>query len=288
MVNEIRRQEEWGWKVALCFALEGLAAGSYMVATVLRSTGLYPHLVIFATPVILAAGLLVLWSHLGRRARAYLVFARPRSSWIARGSMLLLLFFLVSAFHMATILWLSTVPLEAYVMVVGFLAATGVVLYTGCVLRSVKTISFWHSPFLLVGFFLASLLGGVAINGLGILWELGGEQAGEVVVRLIGWGLLLSVLSLGSLLGHGLQAKPTPWKSLLPLFRSGTLLSLLATLAVGVFIVTGSPFSYPAGIVYFGLCLLFGFLLRFYVLQQGWRLPSLVLMDIPGNWDPRV
>lgn len=185
MKCEPRAQLEWGFggrrrirdgALLIALFLGGIGAGQFVVSTWL-----------FDYPLSAATGLLFVGVgksaahliYLGRPARFYRLFLKPRTSWISRGliAMIILLIFgsgyLAPLFGFSWLPWSPTDLLGRGIWFVAIAAALVVMIYDGFVLASCKSISSWHTMLLPVMFFAYAIAGGVAMTGLTYLIDSG-------------------------------------------------------------------------------------------------------------------
>ena len=178
-------QDAWELVIAGYLYLGGLGAGAFIVAIVSGWFGLAlaPTLVHpvggwdwdwsqacvlwgpFATAI--GAGLLVF--HLGRhRLRFYSACFNPRTSWLARGFLILSGFIVLGALVALVSIFLPSLPgrimpLWRSLEALGVLFALGTAVYTAILLQSMSFIPAWNSPFLPY-LFLASALSTGAVG----------------------------------------------------------------------------------------------------------------------------
>ncbi|MBI4523799.1 MAG: polysulfide reductase NrfD [Deltaproteobacteria bacterium] len=208
---DLRAQRHWDWKVAFYLYGAGTSAGLIFLEVVLRGlekideqtalTGMWIGL------LLALASLAFLFNHLGPGARwlFFYVFRKPRSSWIARGSIIVtVLVILRVLLLLPTLPGLENLPWGEGTVggavlrgaVVVFAAAF--MAYSGLVLSSWNSIPFWNTPLLptlYVGF---SFLAGMAALPM-IKLVLGGTDAligsGELF-----WPPLMALLFLNGFL----------------------------------------------------------------------------------------
>lgn len=172
-------QKAWEWSIAGYLYLGGLGAGSFTVALVAGWLGFalaparftligdsaweWPKALILWGPFATALGASLLIFHLGRnRLSFYNAHKNPRTSWLARG-FIILGGFIVSGCVVAVVsIFFPAWPLRAPIVwralegtAVVFAVCTAV--YTGLLLRSMKYIPAWNAPFIPF-LFLASAL----------------------------------------------------------------------------------------------------------------------------------
>lgn len=170
-------QKTWGGKIAAYLFLAGVGAGAYLVGFLANL--LYPDLVILSKIGVLLSvplviiGILFLICDLGKRPLAFLVFSQPKSSWIARGTIIITVFVILALVHIGVWIWPFTIleGIPGLHLALGSIAAIFALLtliYTGMVLGAAKPIVFWDSMFL-PGLFLVS---GISTGTMGVAFYL--------------------------------------------------------------------------------------------------------------------
>jgi formate-dependent nitrite reductase membrane component NrfD len=182
------RQTEWidgrGIFLWLAFYLGGLGAGVYIVALAFDSQwGLFIGWLIAAA---LKGGAHLMY--LGKPLRFWRMVSRPQTSWVSRGIIAVMAFGLFGALQLVLSQW-QPGTVETVFKVLAGIAALAVAMYTGFVLNTVKSVSFWDSP-LLPGLFVAyALLGGFGVSIVLALTgdevELAGAKTGSSVLLLV-------------------------------------------------------------------------------------------------------
>jgi formate-dependent nitrite reductase membrane component NrfD len=212
----LRPQEEWREIPAIYLYLAGMGAGSYVIGTLLNwfvapskvvsIWGLPFDLAKAAVlwgPIVVAIGAPFLILDLGIKKRFLYAALNPRTSWVARGFLILSFFIVLGLLLLAK----SVLPFEwlradatfwyiAEVVAIAFAFTTA--LYTGILLKATKSISLWNT-YLLPLLFLVSALstGSMAIIlstlGTGLLSPdatalrilMGGEQILVVIEGIV-------------------------------------------------------------------------------------------------------
>ena len=174
----IRPQREWRWEIAVYLYLAGMGAGAYIIGSFLIWLGvsLTPSrsLVLFGVPlnltyaallwgpILVAIGAPFLILDLGKKHKFFTACLNPRTSWVARGFLILSAFIVLGLIVLAVsvlspersgsrnVLWFI---LEMISVIFAFATA----LYTGVLLKSMKYTPIWNTP-LLPTLFLASAL----------------------------------------------------------------------------------------------------------------------------------
>ena len=211
-------QRVWKWEIAIYLYLAGMGAGSYIVGMVIHwfinptvPITLFGFNFDLAKPALLWGPLLVavgapfLILDLGIKRRFLYACLNPKTSWVARGFLILSTFIvlglIVFAISFLRPQWLSDRPvpwvaLEAISVIFAFATA----IYTGVLLKSVRYIPIWNTP-LLPALFLASAL---STGSMGI------------ILAMMGSGLLFSPAETLVLVAHRI----TPSEQILILMES--------------------------------------------------------------------
>ena len=171
----LRPQEEWKEIIAIYLYMAGMGAGSYIIGAVLNwftnpsrliSILGFPLDVAKAAllwgPILVAIGAPFLILDLGIKKRFLYACLNPRTSWVARGFLILSIFIVFGLVLLAK----SVLPFEwlypkssfwyiAEVIAIAFAFATA--LYTGILLKATKSIPLWNT-YLLPLLFLVSAL----------------------------------------------------------------------------------------------------------------------------------
>ena len=149
-----KAQTKWRWGVATYLALVALGAGAYVVGVLADMRGpewasLAKFGVAFGFPCCALGGLVKL-SQLGKPSVAWRAWMRPRTSWIARGSLILASFMLVSFLHFVLWVWpadaLETaVSARHTIGIIGGLLGIALILYSGILLTPARPIAIWST-----------------------------------------------------------------------------------------------------------------------------------------------
>lgn len=188
MKEALTAQKVWGWKVAAYLFLAGMGAGAYLIGFILSLTNpalmlLSKVTVILAAPLVIA-GVLFLLLDLGRKTIFPLVYLRPLSSWIARGTIIVTLFVILDLIHIGIWIWPVTWLAGMPVLLLALGSVTSVLavltmIYTGLLLGAAKPIRFW-SPVVLPLLFTVSGIS-TGIMGAALVLSIYGLSAGIVV-----------------------------------------------------------------------------------------------------------
>jgi formate-dependent nitrite reductase membrane component NrfD len=189
----VKPQHVWRWEIAIYLYLAGMGAGAYIIGTMvhwfLNPTAPITFFnlnfdvakpALLWGPLFVAVGAPFLILDLGIKRRFLYACLNPRTSWVARGFLILsafivlgLIFFAISFLPPQWLTDPSGLLLALQIISVIFAFATA--LYTGILLSSMKYIPVWHTPFLPVLFLASALSTGsmgiiLAMLGSGLLF----------------------------------------------------------------------------------------------------------------------
>lgn len=163
-------QAVWGWKVAAYLFLAGVGAGAYSTGAIADLLGEGWETVsragISLGPLLVLASTAFLIADLGAPSGFLRAGARPRSSWISRGVIILTVFVIIGLINIFFRIWPWNALEEATTArlaleICGLVFALLTAVYTGLLLGAVRPIPFWNSPVLPVLFLLSALSTGV-------------------------------------------------------------------------------------------------------------------------------
>ena len=176
-------QKEWKEIVAVYLFFAGMGAGSFVIGTLISWMDIKPDyqflsnfdlfgftlnlskLAILWGPIMVAVSAPLLILDLGVKKRFMYACRNPRTSWMARGFIILSIFIIsglllltksiinIGWFHVDPILWRS---LE----VIAFIFAFATAIYTGLLLKTTKSIPLWNTNLLPLLFLVSALTTG--------------------------------------------------------------------------------------------------------------------------------
>jgi polysulfide reductase chain C len=176
----LRPQEEWKGMIAVYLYLAGMGAGAFIIGTligwfnvkldppILSSIDLFGLTLNLSTvpilwgPVMVAIGTPFLILDLGIKWRFMYACLNPRTSWVARGFVILSIFIVLGLallaksilpfewLHPGSVLW--RIP-----EIIAFIFAFGTAIYTGILLKATKSIPLWNTGLLPLLFLVSGL-----------------------------------------------------------------------------------------------------------------------------------
>jgi formate-dependent nitrite reductase membrane component NrfD len=173
-----RAQMEWGfggrrkWRdgaLLMALFLGGIGAGQFVISTwIIKSVD-------SALIGVLVVGVGKTVAHLvylGQPKRFYRLFLKPRTSWISRGLIFMVVFLVFAVAYLAPdigfgwVPWTSDSALGQTIWLAAVLSASLVMVYDGFVLASCKSITSWNTALMPLLFFTYAIAGGVAMTYL--------------------------------------------------------------------------------------------------------------------------
>jgi len=160
-------QVEWRWLIAAYLFLAGVGGGAYIAGVIADLAGgpdwMYVSKigVFLGLPCVLI-GTLFLLADLGSPGHAWRVWMKPKTSWIARGTIIIVFFMIFAAIHTAWWIWPFPGPLadsesaRHIIGVLGSIFAFLTVIYTGLLLGYSQPIPLWNTALLPVLFFVSA------------------------------------------------------------------------------------------------------------------------------------
>jgi len=195
-----RAQLEWGFggrrkirdgALLIALFLGGIGAGQFVVSTWAFD---YPLGAVTGMIFVAVGKSAAHLAYLGRPSRFFRLFLRPKSSWISRGLIAMVVMIISGIAYLAPYLapivginwtaWTMHDALGTAFLGIAIIAAFVVMVYDGFVLNSCKSISSWHTMLLPVMFFIYAVAGGVAMTALLATVDPGSALSLEEVVTL--------------------------------------------------------------------------------------------------------
>jgi formate-dependent nitrite reductase membrane component NrfD len=190
MLKFVRPQREWGWEIALYLYLAGMGAGSFIIGTMIIWLG--SHLLtqkiwvlwgysiniskaaILWGPLFVAVGAPFLVLDLGKKLKFYTACLNPKTSWLARGFLILSTFIIVGLiiFGVSSLFGSGRTTFWFVLEVIGVILAFATAIYTGILLKSVKYVPIWNTSLLPLLFLISAL----STGSMGIILSLLGFE----------------------------------------------------------------------------------------------------------------
>jgi polysulfide reductase chain C len=178
-------QTEWRWLIAAYLFLAGVGGGAYLAGVIADFAGGADWMTVSKIGVFLGVpcvliGTLFLLADLGRPVNAWRVWMKPGTSWIARGTIIIVLFMIFAAVQTAYWIWPFPGSIEnaqGIIAVLGAIFAFLTVIYTGLLLGYSQPIALWNTALLPVLFFVSAVSTGImAILLIGHFLGVAGNQ----------------------------------------------------------------------------------------------------------------
>lgn len=156
-----RKQQAWGWKIALAFFFGDVGAGTFFVSA------FYDYMpgMIFGWILTTFFKPAALFMHLGQPLRFWRAIANVRTAWISRGIVGAILFTGFGFLHMINLKWSVFGP--AMGSIVFFLAMVGtfiVMIYLGYVLSHSPSLPLWNTGLMPLISLVYGMMGGVTMT----------------------------------------------------------------------------------------------------------------------------
>ena len=171
-------QLEWGWLIAVYLFLGGVGGGAYTIAAINsflgESLALSTTVGLWIGFPALLIGTLFLMLDLGSPSKAVLAAMKPGTSWIARGTLIISIFMVLSFVHLILHQFTklgATADGETIIDIIaiaGIVFAIGTMAYTGILLSASKGIPFWRSGVVPVVFVISATVTGHFAIMLGV------------------------------------------------------------------------------------------------------------------------
>jgi sulfite dehydrogenase (quinone) subunit SoeC len=198
-----RAQLEWGFggrrkirdgALLIALFLGGIGAGQFVVSTWIFN---YPLSAVIGMIFVAVGKSAAHLAYLGRPMRFFRLFMKPKTSWISRGLIAMMILIIFGLLYLAPYLapwiginwtaWAMTDTISQVFLAIAVVAAFIVMIYDGFVLNSCKSISSWHTMLLPVMFFTYAIAGGVAMSALTTMIDSGSTLSTDSLVVLDGF-----------------------------------------------------------------------------------------------------
>jgi formate-dependent nitrite reductase membrane component NrfD len=162
-------QVEWRWIIAVYLFLAGVGGGAYLTGVIADFAGgpawtTVSKIGVFLGMPCVLIGCLFLLVDLGRPINAWRVWMKPGTSWMARGTIIIVLFMLFATIQTAFWVWPFPGSIEnarGAIAILGAIFAFLTVVYTGLLLGYSQPIALWRTALLPVLFFVSAMSTGI-------------------------------------------------------------------------------------------------------------------------------
>jgi polysulfide reductase chain C len=177
-------QVEWRWLIAAYLFLAGVGGGAYLAGVIADLVGgadwmLVSKIGVFLGMPCVLLGTMFLLADLGQPINAWRVWMKPMTSWIARGTIIIVIFMIFAAIQTGWWIWPFPGPLadnesaRHLIGIIGAVFAFLTVVYTGLLLGYNQPIALWNTALLPVLFFVSAVSTGIMAimfigQGLGV------------------------------------------------------------------------------------------------------------------------
>lgn len=156
-----RRQEAWGWKIALAFFFGDVGAGTFFVSAFFN----YMPGMIFGWILTTFFKPAALFMHLGQPLRFWRAIVNVRTAWISRGIVGAILFTGFGLLHVVNLKWAVFGGfLGGLVFFLAMLGCFIVMIYLGYVLSHSPAIPLWNTGLMPLISLIYGLMGGVTMT----------------------------------------------------------------------------------------------------------------------------
>ena len=178
-------QVEWRWIIAAYLFLAGVGGGAYLAGVIADFAGgvdwrTVSKIGIFLGMPCVLIGCLFLLLDLGKPINAWRVWMKPGTSWMARGTIIIVLFMIFATVQTAFWIWPLPGSIEnarGAIAVLGAIFGFLTVIYTGLLLGYSQPIALWRTALLPVLFFVSAVSTGImAIILVGHFFEVEATQ----------------------------------------------------------------------------------------------------------------
>jgi len=192
MIPNLKAQSKWRWLIAAYLFLAGLGGGAYVTGVVANYLGeewiLLSKIGVFMGFPCVAIGCVFLLADLGMPANFWRAAFKPGTSWIARGTIIITIFMILNAIHIALWIWpfnslAANEGARRLLGAIGLVFAFGTMIYTGILLGAARPIAFWSTAMVPLLFLVSALSTGImAVILVGSIFA-GGDEAIKAAIH---------------------------------------------------------------------------------------------------------
>lgn len=166
----MKSQTKWRWLIAAYLFLAGVGGGAFVTGAIADyagwGAGISQMGILLGFPCVLI-GTLFLIADLGTPKNFWRAFMRPKTSWIARGTIIITCFLIIDFLYIILLIWpfpevmQSSTGLRNFFNLTGSIFAFGTMIYTGILLGASRPIAFWSTAMLPLLFLVSALSTGI-------------------------------------------------------------------------------------------------------------------------------
>ncbi len=166
----MKAQTKWSWLIAVYLFLAGVGGGAFITGAISDLAGWSTELsqigIILGFPCVLVGTVFLIFD-LGNPRNFWRAYARPGTSWMARGSIIITIFMVINFFYI--VLWIWPFPevignsqtIKLYFNIIGIIFALATMIYTGILLGASRPIAFWSTAMLPLLFLISAMSTGI-------------------------------------------------------------------------------------------------------------------------------
>jgi len=171
LAYDVLHRAPWDWRLSLYTWTKGIAAGAYLLPSLLVLFGVLPAASLlwkWAAPIVagvfLAITGVILIADLEHPERFYLIFTRPQwKSWLVRGAFIIAGYTAVLALHfLASFPEGAGTPIQSLLMTLGLPLSVLTAVYTAYLFAQAKARDLWQSALLPPHFLVQAFMAGAA------------------------------------------------------------------------------------------------------------------------------
>ena len=166
----IKAQTKWSWLIAAYLFLAGVGGGAFVAGALANYFGWGAEFskigILLGFPCVFI-GTMFLIADLGTPINFWRAYAKPKTSWIARGTIIITIFMFIDFFYIVLYIWpfpdvlKDSTALRHAFNLFGILFALGTMVYTGILLGASRPIAFWSTAMLPLLFLVSAMSTGI-------------------------------------------------------------------------------------------------------------------------------
>lgn len=166
----MKAQTKWSWLIAVYLFLAGVGGGAFVTGAISDladwSTELSQIGILLGFPCVLVGTVFLIFD-LGNPKNFWRAYARPGTSWMARGSIIITIFMVVNFLYIVFWIWPfpevmgDSILLKNFFNIIGIIFALATMIYTGILLGASRPIAFWSTAMLPLLFLISAMSTGI-------------------------------------------------------------------------------------------------------------------------------